>query len=158
MFCDGAQENDGLTKGGPDMSRKKILIVEDDPDLLLGLQYRLGANDYEVIPAGNGMVGIAQMRKHKPDLMLLDLGLPAGDGFSVLERIKINEGLASMPVIVFSGRDRVGNQDRALKAGAISFLQKPVENDTLLAAIRLVLKEEHYTSPAVQVPPGEVPA
>jgi DNA-binding response OmpR family regulator len=137
------------TKEGPDMSRKKILIVEDDPDLLLGLQYRLSANDYEVIPAGNGMVGIAQMRKHKPDLMLLDLGLPAGDGFSVLERIKINEGMASMPVIVFSGRDRVGNQDRALKAGAISFLQKPIENDTLLAAIRLVLKEEHYTSPAV---------
>jgi DNA-binding response OmpR family regulator len=123
------------------MSRKKILIVEDDPDLLLGLQLRLSANDYEVILAGNGMAGIAQMRKHKPDLMILDLGLPAGDGFSVLERMRINESLSSLPVIVFSGRDRVGNQDRALKAGATSFLQKPVANDTLLSAIRLVLKE-----------------
>jgi DNA-binding response OmpR family regulator len=131
------------------MSRKKILIVEDDSDLLLGLQLRLSANDYEVIPAGNGMAGIAQMRKHKPDLMILDLGLPAGDGFSVLERIKINESLASMPVIVFSGRDRVGNQDRALKAGASGFLQKPVANDTLLTAIRLILKEAYAAAPIV---------
>lgn len=131
------------------MCRKKILIVEDDPDLLMGLQLRLSANDYDVIPAGNGMAGIAQMRKHKPDLMLLDLGLPAGDGFSVLERMRINESLPSMPVIVFSGRDRVGNQDRALKAGASSFLQKPVENETLLAAIRLILKEGHCTAPLV---------
>jgi DNA-binding response OmpR family regulator len=130
------------------MGRKKILIVEDDPALLMGLQLRLSANDYEVILAGNGMAGIAQMRKHKPDLMILDLGLPAGDGFSVLERMRINESLSSMPVIVFSGRDRVGNQDRALKAGATSFLQKPVENDTLLAAIRLILKEEHCAAPA----------
>jgi DNA-binding response OmpR family regulator len=145
-----SQKTADTTKEGCDMSRKKILIIEDDPDLLLGLESRLSANDYEVIPAGNGMVGIAKMRQHKPDLMLLDLGLPAGDGFSVLERIKIHEGLASMPVIVFSGRDRVGNQDRALKAGAISFLQKPVENETLLAAIRLVLKEEPYTSSTVQ--------
>jgi DNA-binding response OmpR family regulator len=132
------------------MSRKKILIVEDDPDLLLGLQLRLSANNYEVILAGNGMAGIAQVRKHKPDLMILDLGLPAGDGFSVLERMKINESLSSMRVIVFSGRDRVGNQDRALKAGASSFLQKPVENDTLLAAIRLVLKEGHCPAPMVR--------
>ncbi len=129
------------------MCRKKILIVEDDPDLLMGLKLRLSANDYDVILAGNGMAGIAQMRKHKPDLMILDLGLPAGDGYSVLERMRINESLSSMPVIVFSGRDRVGNQDRALKAGASSFLQKPVENDTLLAAIRQILKEERCTTP-----------
>ena len=129
------------------MCRKKILIVEDDPDLLMGLKLRLSANDYDVILAGNGMAGIAQVRKHKPDLMILDLGLPAGDGYSVLERMRINESLSSMPVIVFSGRDRVGNQDRALKAGASSFLQKPVENDTLLAAIRQILKEERCTTP-----------
>ena len=130
------------------MCRKKILIVEDDPDLLMGLQLRLSANDYEVFLAGNGMAGIAQVRKHKPDLMILDLGLPAGDGFSVLERMRINESLSSMPVIVFSGRDREGNQDRALKAGASSFLQKPVANDTLLAAIRTVLREGQCTAQA----------
>jgi DNA-binding response OmpR family regulator len=81
--------------------------------------------------------------------MILDLGLPAGDGFSVLERLKANESLSSIPVIVLSGRDRVGNWDRALKAGAKTFLQKPVANDKLLAVIRLVLSEHEHTATAV---------
>ena len=84
-----------------------------------------------------------------PDLMILDLGLPAGDGFSVLERLKVNESLSAIPVIVLSGRDRVGNWDRALKAGAKTFLQKPVANDKLLAVIRLVLAESEHTGTTV---------
>jgi DNA-binding response OmpR family regulator len=83
-----------------------------------------------------------------PDLIILDLGLPAGDGFSVLERLKANESLSSIPVIVLSGRDRVGNRERALKAGARFFLQKPMANDKLLAVIRLVLDGTDHT-PAV---------
>jgi DNA-binding response OmpR family regulator len=94
------------------------------------------------------VASIAEARKHMPDLMILDLGLPAGDGFSVLERLKVNEKLSSIPVIVLSGRDRVGNWDRAIKAGAKTFLQKPVANDKLLAVIRLVLAEQGPT-PAV---------
>jgi FixJ family two-component response regulator len=66
----------------------------------------------------------------------------------VLERLKVNEKLSSIPVIVLSGRDRVGNWDRAIKAGAKTFLQKPVANDKLLAVIRLVLAEQGPT-PAV---------
>ena len=85
----------------------------------------------------------------KPDIVILDLGLPAGDGFSVLERLKVNESLSSIPVIVLSGRDRVGNWDRALKAGAKTFLQKPVANDKLLAVIRLVLAEHEHAGPTV---------
>jgi len=81
--------------------------------------------------------------------MILDLGLPAGDGFSVLERLKANARLASIPVIVLSGRDRVGNRERAIKAGAKTFLQKPVANDKLLAIIRLVLGEEEKVSTVV---------
>jgi DNA-binding response OmpR family regulator len=130
------------------MVQKKILIVDDDPDVRLGLQLRLTANHYDVIFAADGVASIAEARKHMPDLMILDLGLPAGDGFSVLERLKVNEKLSSIPVIVLSGRDRVGNWDRAIKAGAKTFLQKPVANDKLLAVIRLVLAEQSQT-PAV---------
>ena len=130
------------------MVQKKILIVDDDPDVRLGLQLRLTANHYDVIFAADGVASIAEARKHMPDLMILDLGLPAGDGFSVLERLKVNEKLSSIPVIVLSGRDRVGNWDRAIKAGAKTFLQKPVANDKLLAVIRLVLAEQGH-APAV---------
>ena len=126
------------------MTRKKILIVDDDPDLCAGLQVRLNANHYDVALAADGAASIVEARKHKPDLILLDLGLPAGDGFSVLERLKATGGLSSIPVIVLSGRDRVGNRERALKAGARSFLQKPTENDKLLAAIRLVLEDNGH--------------
>ena len=74
-----------------------------------------------------------------PDLIILDLGLPAGDGFSVMERLKANDALSLIPVIVVSARDRDANMDRALKAGAKAILQKPVENAEFLAVIRRVL-------------------
>jgi DNA-binding response OmpR family regulator len=129
--------------------QKKILVVDDDPDVRLGLQLRLTANHYDVLLAGDGVASIAEARKHQPDLIILDLGLPAGDGFSVLERLKANEKLSSIPVVVLSGRDRVGNRDRAITAGAKTFLQKPMANDKLLAVIRLVLGEQGASPSAV---------
>ena len=131
------------------MSQKKILVVDDDPDMRLGLQQLLSANHYDVISAGDGVASISEARKHMPDLMILDLGLPAGDGFSVLERLKANEKLSSIPVIVLSGRDRVGNRDRAIKAGARTFLQKPMANEKLLAVIRMVLDAKGRTPEVV---------
>jgi DNA-binding response OmpR family regulator len=131
------------------MVQKKILVVDDDPDVRLGLQLRLNANHYDVICAADGVASIAEARKHMPDLVILDLGLPAGDGFSVLERLKANEKLSSIPVIVLSGRDRVGNRDRALKAGARTFLQKPMANEKLLAVIRMVLEVKEDTREVV---------
>jgi DNA-binding response OmpR family regulator len=123
------------------MNTKKILIVDDDPEVRLGLHIRLKANNYEVIFAADGMASIAEARKHMPDLIILDLGLPAGDGFSVMARLKANDSLSLIPVIVVSARDRNANMDRALKAGANTFLQKPVDNAELLAVIRQALGE-----------------
>jgi two-component system KDP operon response regulator KdpE len=120
-------------------NQSKILIVDDDPQMRLALHIRLKANNYDVAIAVDGVSGISETRKHMPDLILLDLGLPAGDGFTVLERLAINESLSHIPVIVISGRDRAANCDRALKAGARMFLQKPVRNADLLSAIKQVL-------------------
>ena len=123
------------------MSQKTILIVDDDPDVRLGLHVRLKANHYNVIFAADGMASIAEARKHMPDLIILDIGLPAGDGFSVMELLKANDTLALIPVIVMTARDRNANMDRALKAGAKAFLQKPVDNAELLTVIRQALGE-----------------
>jgi DNA-binding response OmpR family regulator len=131
------------------MSQKTILIVDDDPDVRLGLHVRLKANHYNVIFAPDRMASIAEARKHMPDLIILDLGLPAGDGFSVMERLKANDSLSLIPVIVLSARDREANMDRALKAGAKAFLQKPVANAELLAVIRKVLGEPALREKAV---------
>jgi DNA-binding response OmpR family regulator len=137
------------------MSQKTILIADDDPDVRLGLHLRLKANHYHVIFAADGMASIAEARKYIPDLIILDLGLPAGDGFSVMERLKANDSLSLIPVIVLSARDRATNMDRVLKAGAKAFLQKPVDNAQLLSVIRQVLGEKQHT-PAVVHDLGDV--
>jgi two-component system KDP operon response regulator KdpE len=131
------------------MSRKTILIVDDDPDVRLGLHVRLKANLYDVVFAADGIAAISEARKRMPDLIILDLGLPAGDGFSVLDRLKANLSLALIPVIVVSARDRNANRERALKAGARAFLQKPVDNARLLSLIRLALGEKEENSSVV---------
>jgi DNA-binding response OmpR family regulator len=123
------------------MGNKKILIVEDDPDVRHGMHLRLRANNYETFFAADAITSMVEARKHEPDLIILDLGLPAGDGFVVMERLKLIPSLSVIPVIVVSGRAGLANQERALKAGAKAFLQKPVDNAELLAVIRQTLGE-----------------
>jgi len=80
------------------MTNKKILIVEDDADVRLGYQILLKANHYDTFFAADSSSAVSEARKHKPDLIILDLGLPAGDGFIVLERFRGNTNLAVIPV------------------------------------------------------------
>ena len=123
------------------MDSRKILIVDDNADIRLGLHLRLKANQYETVFAADGFSGVAEARKHRPDLIILDLGLPAGDGFTVMESLKQIPFLAVVPVIVVSARNGLGNQKRAHDAGARAFLQKPVNDAELLAVIRRALEE-----------------
>jgi DNA-binding response OmpR family regulator len=132
------------------MGNKKILIVEDDPDLLKSMHIRLRAHNYETSSAEDAISCMAQARKTEPDLIILDLGLPAGDGFVLMDRFKNVPSLASVPVIVVSGRDIRENQRKIVKSGAKAFLQKPVDNTMLLAVIRRALEEKtRHEEPAV---------
>lgn len=123
------------------MTGKKILIIDDDQDLLLGLTARLKANGYGVICATNAISGITVARKEAPDLVILDLGLPADEGFLVLEQMRRLADLVATPVIVLSARDPAGNEQRALDAGAVAFYQKPPDNHQFFTAIRHALGE-----------------
>jgi DNA-binding response OmpR family regulator len=123
------------------MSGKKILIVDDDPHLLLGLAPRLQANSYSVVTAADAISAVAVARNEAPDLIILDLGLPGGDGFLVIERIRNLAALASTPIIVLSAWDPAGNRKRSLDAGAVAFFQKPPDNHEFLTAIRQALGE-----------------
>jgi DNA-binding response OmpR family regulator len=129
------------------MATKKILIVEDDPDVREGMHVRLKANNYETSFAVDALSVMNEARKTKPDLIILDLGLPGGDGFVVMERLKRLPAIAMIPIIVVSARDVHANRERAIEAGAKAFLQKPVDNAVFLAAIRLALGEPE---PSVQ--------
>jgi DNA-binding response OmpR family regulator len=131
------------------MSNKKILVVEDDADVRLGYRVLLRAHNYDTFFAVDSVGAVSEARKHRPDLILLDLGLPAGDGFIVMERFRTNTILGMIPVIVVSARDPHQNKERALKAGASAYLQKPWNDDELLDTIRSLLGEP----PAVQQNP-----
>jgi DNA-binding response OmpR family regulator len=118
---------------------KKILIVDDDKDLVLALGIRLKANGYNVVSAADGLSAVSMTRSETPDLVILDLGLPAGDGFSVLERMKGLE--RATPTIVRSARDPNGSKSRALAAGAVAYFQKPPNNHEFLSEVRQALGE-----------------
>jgi len=119
----------------------KILIIEDDHDLRRALNVRLRASEYETAFATDAVMALSIAKKEVPDLILLDLGLPGGDGFIVLDRMKNIPSLACTPVIVLSARDPQTNEKRALDAGAEAFFQKPVDNDQLMRAIWQALGE-----------------
>src|SRR5579863_2453512 len=121
------------------MSNPKIMIVDDDPELRQALRLRLRANKFETVNAGDGYSAIAMAYKESPDLIILDLGLPAGDGFVVLDRLQKDDRLSAIPVIVLTARDPQANERRALQAGAAAFFQKPADNTELLDVIRASL-------------------
>ena len=121
------------------MDKAKILVVDDNPSIRKGLSLRLRANGYEVLLAADAFSATAVLVKEKPDLVILDLGLPCGDGFVVMERLQKNDSLASIPVIVLTGRDSEDTRNRAQQAGAVAFFQKPADDGELLSAIRKAL-------------------
>jgi DNA-binding response OmpR family regulator len=132
------------------MPNKKILIVEDDPDVLKEMHVRLQANHYDTFMAADAISSVVEARKYYPDLILLDLGLPGESGFIALERLQANPYLASIPIIIISGRTGPDNRVRAMKAGAQAFLEKPVDRHELIAVIRQALGEPPLiTNPVV---------
>jgi len=128
------------------MNSDKILIVDDDPDLRKALRLRLRANHFETVHAADGYSAIAAAYKEQPNLIILDLGLPAGDGFVVLDRLQRDDKLSTIPVIVLTARDPQGNEQRALRSGATAFLQKPADNAELLEMIRAALPSHGHAS------------
>jgi DNA-binding response OmpR family regulator len=121
------------------MAKAKLMIVEDDADQLIGLKVRLQANDYTVVHAIDAVSAISTARREQPDLILLDLGLPAGDGFKVMERLHDLMDVAHIPIIIISARDPEAYAERAINEGAFAFFQKPANNEELLEAIEHAL-------------------
>jgi two-component system KDP operon response regulator KdpE len=119
------------------MVNKKILLVDDDKDLLRGMGVSLRAGGYDVVSAQDAVSAVMTARNARPDLIVLDIGLPGGDGFVVMERL--SHLPTFIPVIVVSAREAEPNRTRALKAGAQAFFQKPVDRKAFMASVRLAL-------------------
>jgi DNA-binding response OmpR family regulator len=121
------------------MDKAKILIVDDDPDLRRALTLRLRASHYDTVQASDGYSAIAVAQKDQPNLIIVELCLLAGDVFVVLERLRGNDALSSIPVIVLTARDPQANEHKTLQAGATAFLQKPADNAELMDLVRMTV-------------------
>jgi DNA-binding response OmpR family regulator len=112
----------------------KILVIDDDLDLCLGLRIRLQPY-YETYCANDAGAGLSMAFTEMPDVIILDIGLPDYDGYFFMQSLTEIPGLAGVPVIVLTGRDRFTHEGRCRDAGAKLFFQKPVDNRRLLGAI-----------------------
>ncbi|HXX76669.1 MAG TPA: response regulator [Nitrospiraceae bacterium] len=119
--------------------KPKILIIDDGVDSWHLLSAALKAHDYYPVWAADGMQAISVARHHQPQAILLDLGLPGGDGFYVLELLKRNRILSDIPVIVVTARDPQEAEEKARRLGAAAYVQKPVKIEGLVAALQSVL-------------------
>jgi len=117
----------------------KILVVEDDKKLAHALSLRLRAKRYEVKVAYDAVGGVMVARKEKPDLVLLDISMPAGGGFTVAERMQNLASTAGIPIIFLTASNDPACRRRAMNLGAAAFLEKPYEMAELLAAIQRAL-------------------
>src|SRR5688572_4531204 len=115
------------------MDKKTILIVDDNADTRLILNARLKAH-YHTVFAADALQAMSVALRERPDAILLDLGLPGGNGLMVLQRLKTNISLSCVPVIIVTAEDPLVAEAGAIEAGAVAFLQKPVDQDKLIAA------------------------
>lgn len=129
----------------------RVLVVDDEPQILRALRINLQARRYDVITASQGAAGLVAARDQEPDLVILDLGLPDMDGVDVVRSLR---AWSDMPVVVLSGRDASSDKVTALNAGADDYVTKPFNIDELLARMAAVsrrLRPEPSEAVVVQV-------
>ena len=129
----------------------RILVVDDEPQIVRVLRINLVARQYEVITAATGADALTSAKTDHPDLIILDLGLPDLDGVEVIRRLR---GWTRVPVIVLSGRVDSRDKVDALDAGADDYVTKPFSVDELLARVRVVTRRRTDTDPTAPVTIG----
>ncbi len=134
------------------MNHKKILVVDDNAIFVKAVSMKLKACGYDVLTAEDGGSAVSTARREKPDLILLDISFPpdvahgggvAWDGFLIMNWLQRMDEVKGTPIIIITGGDPLKYKDRSLKAGAVAFFHKPVDNEELLAVIRQHLGESN---------------
>ncbi|PYM32494.1 MAG: DNA-binding response regulator [Candidatus Rokuibacteriota bacterium] len=129
------------TAGGPAPQRLgKVLLLEDEQDVAELIRYNLVKEGYDVLVSGNGAEALRLAREHRPDVILLDIMVPQLNGWEVCRRLKQDADLASIPVIMVSGRVDEGDKVLGFELGADDYVTKPFSPRELLARIRAVLR------------------
>ncbi len=118
------------------MEKKKILIIDDEQDLVDFVKLRLEANNYLVVAASDGKEGLSVCARENPDLVLLDILIPKIDGFKVCQALKKAPSTAGIPIIMLTAKDRTEDVKLAKEAGVDGYIIKPFDSATLLLSIK----------------------
>jgi two-component system cell cycle response regulator len=118
---------------------KTVLLVDDDNVFLLAIGVRLKGMGYTVCTSKDAVSAISAVRKNSPDVVVLDISLPAGDGFLVAERLQKLPVAAATPIIIVTASENPALPERAMRAGAVAFLKKPFDAATLANVIESAL-------------------
>jgi CheY-like chemotaxis protein len=130
---------------------KTVLLVDDDNNILLGIGVRLKSMGYIVYTAKDAVNAVSAVRKNEPDVVVLDISLPAGDGFLVADRIQNMVGSAATPIIFITASDNPELRERAKQLGAVGFLKKPFDATALADAIESALSPGDNWRPSIAV-------
>jgi DNA-binding response OmpR family regulator len=134
----------GLFKGKKQTAQLKVLIVDDEPDLVSTVEYRLKFADCHVVTASNGQEGLKQAAVEKPDLILLDTNMPVMNGHEMLERLRADDGLKHIPVIMLTARCEPQDIAAASAHGVTDYVTKPFDFAELMTKIQAALKERKH--------------
>jgi two-component system, OmpR family, alkaline phosphatase synthesis response regulator PhoP len=121
---------------------KKILVVDDEPDVISLLTLMLKSQGYNVITAGDGQEGLEKARKENPDLILLDVMLPKMDGYKVARMLKFDENFSAIPIILLTAKIQEKDRQTGLEMGANDYMTKPFDTALLLSKIKAILSKK----------------
>lgn len=122
---------------------KEILIVDDEPSIVVPIQFLMEQQGYSVLIAENGHDALDMIYQYKPDLVLLDIMLPGIDGYEVCEIVRLNPNLRSVKVIFLTAKGREVEIAKGLALGADAYITKPFSNAELVAKVKTVLDNIH---------------
>jgi DNA-binding response OmpR family regulator len=130
----------GLFKGKKRTSQMKVLVVDDEPDLVSTVEYRLKFADCQVVTASNGQEGLERAAAENPDVILLDTNMPVMDGHEMLERLRADETLKGIPVIMVTARCASQDIAAASALGVSDYVTKPFDFVQLMEKIRAAVE------------------
>ncbi|RTR06433.1 response regulator transcription factor [Halomonas nitroreducens] len=121
----------------------KVLVVDDEPNIVLSLEFLMQQAGFEVTTAGDGEAALACIATDTPDLVLLDISLPGISGFDVLERLRADPALARLPIIMLTAHGREVEREKGLALGADDYVTKPFSTQALVEKVKALLDETH---------------
>ena len=121
---------------------KKVLIVDDEQNIAISVEFLMRSEGFEVVVAHDGEEGLARIRAHRPDLVLLDVMMPKLNGFEVCAAVRADPSLAGVRILMLTAKDRAAEIEKGISLGADAYIPKPFATSELVDKVKELLKEE----------------